>query len=249
MSPTMGKQGTSATRLRRARGSHKPKASPPVVLPSPAMPMAVARLFVEQRCQCDGVLTLHHWRGTWWEWRRSHWCEMENDAARSLLYTFTENARYRDADGNMVPWAPNRKKIGDLLEALAAITILATDIDQPTWLDGRSTGTIVAVANGLLEVETRHLLPRLVLSCASGASSIPTPTSRSMTSMTITRTIARNASTRNSPRPISAAICEPPARPSASNGRAMGVSVITFMRASGCAYRKTRRQKPSRSFP
>ena len=155
----MGKQGTSATRLRRARGSHKPKASPRIVLPSPAMPMAVARLFVEQRCQCDGVLTLHHWRGTWWEWRRSYWCEMENDAARSLLYTFTENACYRDADGDTVPWAPTRKKIGDLLEALAAITILAADIDQPTWLDGRSTGTIVAVANGLLEVETRHLLP------------------------------------------------------------------------------------------
>src|SRR5262249_3470525 len=35
----------------------------------------------------------------------------------------------------------------------------ATDIDQPAWLDGRSTGTIVAVANGLLEVETRNLLP------------------------------------------------------------------------------------------
>jgi len=46
-----------------------------------------------------------------------------------------------------------------LLEALAAITILATDIDQPTWLDSRESGIIVAVANGLLEVETRHLLP------------------------------------------------------------------------------------------
>jgi len=129
------------------------------LLPSPNMPMAVARLFVAERCLDDGVLTLHHWRGGWWQWRRSHWAEVEDREVRSLLYAFTENARYRDAEGNMMPWAPTRKKIGDLLEALAAITILVADIDQPTWLDGRSTGIIVAVANGLLEVETRHLLP------------------------------------------------------------------------------------------
>jgi putative DNA primase/helicase len=121
--------------------------------------MAVARAFVEQHCQHDGVPTLHHWRGGWWQWRRSHWCEMENGEVRSLLYTFTENARCRDAEGEPVPWAPTRKKIGDLQEALAAIVILATDIDQPCWLDDRENGTIVAVANGLLEVETRRLLP------------------------------------------------------------------------------------------
>jgi putative DNA primase/helicase len=121
--------------------------------------MAVARLFVKERCQCDDVLTLHHWRGTWWQWRQSHWGEMEDAAVRALLYAFTEHARYHNAEGELVPWAATRKKIGGLLEALAAVTILSSDIDQPTWLDGRSTGTIVAVANGLLEVETRHLLP------------------------------------------------------------------------------------------
>jgi putative DNA primase/helicase len=119
----------------------------------------VARQFVKEHCQCDDVLTLHHWRGTWWQWRRSHWAEVEDREVRALLYAFTENARYRDAEGDIVPWAPNRKKIGDLLEALAAITILAADIDQPTWLDGRSSGVIVAVANGLLEVQDRRLLP------------------------------------------------------------------------------------------
>ena len=105
------------------------------------------------------MLTLHHWRGTWWQWRGSYWCELENDAARSLLYNFTENARYHNDEGHLVPWAPTRKKIADLMEALAAITILANDIDQPIWLDGRASGVIVAVANGLLEVETRNLLP------------------------------------------------------------------------------------------
>jgi putative DNA primase/helicase len=157
----MREQISGADGLRDARReARKPKkASPQIVLPSPNMPMAVAREFVKERCQCDGVLTVHHWRGTWWQWRRSHWAEIENREFGALLYTFTENACYIDAEGNQAPWAPNRKKIGDLLDALAAITILAADIDQPSWLDGRTTGTIVAVANGLLEVETRHLLP------------------------------------------------------------------------------------------
>jgi putative DNA primase/helicase len=156
--PSAQRQYEGAIRQRRTRRD-KPKAPQTTTLPSPGMPMAVARLFIEERCQCDGVPTLHHWRGTWWLWRRSHWRERENDEVRSLLYAFTDNARYFNAEGELVPWAPNRKKIGDLLEALAAITILSNDIDQPTWLDGRSTGTIVAVANGLLEVETRRLLP------------------------------------------------------------------------------------------
>jgi putative DNA primase/helicase len=134
------------------------KGSGVVTMPSPAMPMAVARLFVAQRCLDTGVLTLHHWRGGWWQWRMSHWCEIEDREVRSLLYAFTENARYRNAEGNLSPWAPTRHKIGDLLEALAAITILRNDIDQPCWLDGRESGTIVAVGNGLLEVETRRLL-------------------------------------------------------------------------------------------
>src|SRR5262249_45329706 len=70
---------------------------------------------------------------------------------------------YIDAEGNEARWAPNRRKIGDLLEALAAITILANDIDQPTWLDDGESGMIVAVGNGLLEVETRRLLPHTPL--------------------------------------------------------------------------------------
>ena len=134
-------------------------ASPRKILPSPANPMKVARLFVDQHCRHDNVLTLHHWRGAWWRWWHSHWREFEDSAVRSLLYKFTENASYREAKGNAVPWAPNRKKIGDVLDALKAITILDNDIDQPTWLDGRSSDVIVAVTNGLLELQSRQLLP------------------------------------------------------------------------------------------
>jgi putative DNA primase/helicase len=66
-------------------------------------------------------------------------------------------------DDGVAPWAPNRRKIGDLLEALSAVCILSDHRDQPCWLDDRTTGTIVAVTNGLLDVERRHLLPHTPL--------------------------------------------------------------------------------------
>jgi putative DNA primase/helicase len=83
---------------------------------------------------------------------------------RSLLYHFTADALYLEG-GALVPWAPNRKKVGDLFEALAAICILSDDTDQPCWLDDRasSVSVIVAMANGLLDVEGRQLLPHTPL--------------------------------------------------------------------------------------
>ena len=42
-----------------------------------------------------------------------------------------------------------------MLEALSAIIILSDEIEQPCWIDGRPNGTIVAMANGLLDIETQ----------------------------------------------------------------------------------------------
>jgi hypothetical protein len=130
----------------------------PQLLPPPSMPMDVARVFVEKACLTDRLLTLRHWRGGWWVWRTSHWIEAEDRAVRALLYRFTEKALYA-TDKGMKPWAPTKRKIGDLSEALAAICILPADRDQPSWLDDRKTGVVVSVANGLLDVEGRRLLP------------------------------------------------------------------------------------------
>jgi putative DNA primase/helicase len=135
------------------------RATPAAVLPPPSEPMQVAREFVRHSCLFDNVpdqLTLRYWHGGWWAWRRSHWAEVENRAVRSLLYAFTEHAVYV-AGKDLAPWAPTRRKIGDLLEALGAIVILSDDVEQPCWIDGRAGGTIVAVANGLLDLTSRNL--------------------------------------------------------------------------------------------
>jgi hypothetical protein len=60
---------------------------------------------------------------------------------RSQLYAFTEHAQYWKAgkDGKppeLTNWAPDRRKIADLLEALSSIVSLFDDFEQPCWLDG-----------------------------------------------------------------------------------------------------------------
>jgi putative DNA primase/helicase len=126
-------------------------------LPPPNVPMKVARVLARERFERDGLSTLRHWRGGWWEWRNSHWVEVEQRAARAAAYEFTEHAIYQKGD-DVEAWAPNRHKIADLLEALAAIVHLSERVDQPCWLRDGAAGPIVACDNGLLDVQGRELL-------------------------------------------------------------------------------------------
>ena len=129
-----------------------------LLLPPPSEPMAVARVFVDQ-CLHNNSLTLRHWRGGWWMWRTTHWVEVEDREVRGILYRYTEHATYAEGK-DPKEWAPTRRKVGDLIDALAAICILPNDLDQPGWLDGSSEdGIIVSVRNGLLNIEQQRLIP------------------------------------------------------------------------------------------
>jgi putative DNA primase/helicase len=138
--------------------------APLLLLPPPSQPMPVARAFVAKHCTHEsGALILRYWRDSWWAWRQSHWVEIDRRHVRSLLYTFTEHAMYIDATGPH-RWSPTRYRIANLQEALGAVCFLDDKTDQPSWLDGRAgKNTIVALENGLLDVERRQLLPHTPL--------------------------------------------------------------------------------------
>jgi putative DNA primase/helicase len=121
--------------------------------------MAVARRLVEAEYFeiPTNALTLRHWRGGWWQWRGSHWIEREDRAVRRDAYAFTEHALFAD-EQILKPWEPTRFKIGNLLEALAAVTHLDAMVDQPTWIDGSEGPAVVATANGLLDLDRRILI-------------------------------------------------------------------------------------------
>jgi len=128
------------------------------VLPAPSAPLAVAReLVAGMHTHQSGALLLRHWRGGWWEWQTARWAEIEHRAVRKLVYGFTEHAVHGE---KQEPWAPTRRKVDDLLDALAAVCHISDAVGQPSWVhgvDGRH-GVIVACENGLLDVGRQELL-------------------------------------------------------------------------------------------
>jgi len=144
----------------------------PKVMPSPGAPLAVARVIITDYTDHDDELRLRHWRGGWMEWHGTHWAEAEDKAIRSWIYRRLEKVEYLDTQGKvpeLKPWAPNRHKVGDVLDALAAVALTGEAVDAPSWLRSVRGGPhyqatthrateIVACANGLLHVGTRKLL-------------------------------------------------------------------------------------------
>ena len=134
-------------------------------LPPPSDPMQVAnRLVADRFAAPGGGSRVRHWRGAFWDWRTSHWIEMEDRALQSIAYRYTETAVYtkETREGpELVPWAPTRHKVADLVDALRAVTHLAATVEMPAWLDDRERlppDEFVSCANGLLHVPTRALI-------------------------------------------------------------------------------------------
>ncbi|GAA1288133.1 DNA primase family protein [Streptomyces javensis] len=137
-------------------------------LPAPSNPMAVARRLLPDWQTEDGHLLCRRWRGSWMRWTGTCWRELDEQQVKKSMYERLEHATYqagtdKDGEPEIRDWAPTKPKIGNLLDALGAITLLPTDMDAPAWLDrqaaDRNDGPIVACENGLLRIRDRALLP------------------------------------------------------------------------------------------
>lgn len=131
-------------------------------LPDPGNPMAVARALMPA-WERDGLPTLRHWRGEWMNWSGAHWSELDEGGMRADLYPRVEHAYFEtvnsEGDVKQVAWAPTRRKIADLMEAVQAVAHLPSSTDAPSWIGRTGPRTVVACRNGVLDVETRKLLP------------------------------------------------------------------------------------------
>src|SRR5207249_1744751 len=91
----------------------------------------------------------------------SKWSEIPVDTVRKDVYRFTDEAVYLNEKGKVVPWAPNRNKIANLIEALQAVMHTTAD-EMPSWLvngyENYPAEEIVSAANGLLHVQSRSVL-------------------------------------------------------------------------------------------
>ncbi|WP_037879649.1 DNA primase family protein [Streptomyces sp. NRRL F-5727] len=137
-------------------------------LPSPSNPLAVARRIMPDWHTEDGHLRLRRWRGSWMRWTGTCWREYDEQQMRAGLYKRLEHATFfagvdKNGEPEVREWAPTKTKISNLLDALGAITLLPTETDAPSWIDGErgkhDTSPIVACQNGLLRIRDRKLLP------------------------------------------------------------------------------------------
>ncbi|MBD0423502.1 NTP-binding protein [Streptomyces sp. TRM S81-3] len=137
-------------------------------LPAPSNPLAVARRLLPDWQTEDGHLVCRRWRGSWMRWTGTCWRELDEAQIRAAMYTRLEHAVYsapgKDGQPELRDWAPTKQKIGNLLDALGAITLLPTETDAPSWIDQNDGAQvdgspIVACANGLLRIRDRALLP------------------------------------------------------------------------------------------
>lgn len=139
--------------------------NPTEVMPPPSQPLAVARVLLDDPgLSQDGHLLLRRWRGEWWRYEGPHWAESEVEFVRKWLYFRLERAVYhqhnKKGELEEKPWAPDKGKIDKLLDALAAPTLVAKQLDAPVWLStGESAAGLVPCANGLVDVDTHQLRP------------------------------------------------------------------------------------------
>jgi len=142
-------------------GASKDTADEAPAWPAPTNPLAVAWHLVKQNglSDHDGVLRARWWRGSHYQHRGTHWAETADPTVRAWLYLTLGRARYLKGD-EPIPWEPTRRKVGDVMEALQAVTHLSEYTDPPAWVGGPDGGRVLAVRNGLLDLDARTLAER-----------------------------------------------------------------------------------------
>lgn len=123
-----------------------------LTLPPPSQPLAVARALVDRMDHTEGEIHYSWWQGEFYQWVGTHWEIMPLARMERWIYEQTGDATYK----HMVkeefedrPWAPNRKKVGDLVHALGVGTLQHYGEDEKC----------LALANGVLDLKDRALKP------------------------------------------------------------------------------------------
>lgn len=125
------------------------------VLPSPHMPMEVARKLVAGLPATDGVPHRAYWNGDFYDHTGTRWAMVDESDVRHWLYTSTADAVYltKGDDGEDLPkpWSPNVKKVADLQAALSDGVL-----HRPTGVEPEKC---IALTNGVLTLKDREVLP------------------------------------------------------------------------------------------
>lgn len=138
-----------------------PGAGSPVL--SIETPVNSANEFVRQVFERNGASCLVYYRNTFYQWIGSHYEEYDGDHLRSNLYEFLDNALTL-RNNQYEPFNPTAHKVNQILDALKSVVEENSKRNAPFRLDhgalsDSATANLIACRNGVLDIETRKLVP------------------------------------------------------------------------------------------
>jgi hypothetical protein len=107
-------------------------------------PMIEARQFLAKLTTANKERKLHFWNGSFWLYEKNRYRELSHDEIRSALYKFSD------------PFVSHltRSVIGNIQSAVEALSQLQSNVEQPSWLNGkRKRQNCVAVQKGILDID------------------------------------------------------------------------------------------------
>jgi putative DNA primase/helicase len=140
--------------------SPKRTAAPPIL--DPAIPLTSARVMIDRHFTRSEGRTLQHSQGVYYRWSGTRYRELPDEEVVARVYRFLEPANRLGKNGPE-PFNPNRTKVADVVEALAAAAQLPRQEVLPAWLgpavrDRPPANEILTCRNGLLHWPSRTLL-------------------------------------------------------------------------------------------
>lgn len=145
------------------------------MIPSPAKPFAVAEEFARRMSAGHRIV---NWQNSFYQWGGVCYRFVSDTDMRTRLYRWLSTKMFSKASnsGSMnVPWDPNKKSVAMVLEALAAVTWISSDVTPRSWLDESATqdpgfhgelDLIIPTSAGLLHVGVDRQQAMLPLSDA-----------------------------------------------------------------------------------
>jgi putative DNA primase/helicase len=124
-------------------------------------PLNSAFAFIEINYTSDNKPTLHHYCDQFYGWTGTHYAKIDNNTIRSQVYFFMDSANQITGTGLSLPFAPNSRRVTEVLDALKAAINLDSSNSAPSWLNANNSpppSDIVAFKNGLLDLPSRKLL-------------------------------------------------------------------------------------------
>ena len=139
--------------------------------PPPSAPYAVAQQLYRKHLSDEGLSHLAAWRGGWMAWQQTRWIEVDAAALRQSIYAALSQAKYwheTKTTAEWRPWNPDKHKMANVLEALAAVVHLSSDTDAPAWINNVHSAKQTQMISAAPEIDVTQTSAAQMISCNNG---------------------------------------------------------------------------------